>query len=92
MSSERSLIAAVVLLGVGLGLILGYTHGSATFTAAYPVSGTLLQVSINTVGLAAMAGFVATVLGTVVLVVAFVQAIVGQALSRKVAKHDRLPV
>ncbi len=92
MSSERTLIAAVVLLAVGLGLIFGYTHGSATFNAAYAVSGTLLQVSINTVGLPAMAGFVATVLGTVVLVVAFVQAIVAQSLSRKVPKHDRLPL
>lgn len=92
MSCERTLIAGVVLLGIGLGLIFGYTHGTAGFNAAYPISGTSLQLSINTTGLSAMAGFVATVLGALLLVVAFLQAIAAQAFSREAPKRDKLPV
>lgn len=82
MSCERTLIAAVVLLGIGLGLIFGYTHGTGTFTAAYPISGTALQLAINTSGASAMVGLVATVLGALLLIVAFLQALVAEALSR----------
>lgn len=92
MTSGRTLIAAVVLLGLGLGLTFGYCHGTVGFSAAYPVSGTSLQLAITTTGLPAIAGFAATVLGLLLLVAAFVQAIVGEVLSRNVPKRDRLPV
>ena len=75
MRSEYVLIASIILLGVGLGLIFGYTHGTASFSAAYPVSGTSLQVSINTTGAPAMAGVPLTLVGLLLLIAAAVNAI-----------------
>jgi hypothetical protein len=78
MNSERTLIASVVFLCVGLGLIFGYCHGTVGFNAAYPASGTSLQISINTMGMPAILGAAATVLGTLLLIAASVQALFGQ--------------
>jgi TRAP-type C4-dicarboxylate transport system permease small subunit len=78
MNSERTLIAAVVFLAVGLSLLFGYTQGTVNFSAAYPVSGASFQAAIKTTGMPAMAGFPATVVGAILLVVALVQAIIGQ--------------
>jgi len=87
MNSERSLIAAAVFLGLGLGLIVGYCHGTVGLSAAYPVSGAALQVSINTTGMPAIAGVASTLVGVLLLLVALIQAIVNQVhLSGESAK------
>ena len=78
MNCERSLIAAVVFLITGLGLIFGFTHGSVGFGAAYPVAGTSLEVSLKTTGLAALAGVITTLIGVLLLIVALVQAVLAQ--------------
>lgn len=78
MNSERSLIAATAFLVVGVSLIIGYCHGTIGFSAAYPVAGASLNITIDTKGLPAMAGFGATIVGLLLLIVALVQAIVGQ--------------
>lgn len=78
MNSERSLIAATAFLVVGVSLIIGYCHGTIGFSAAYPVTGASLNIVIDTKGLPAMAGFGATIVGLLLLIVALVQAIVGQ--------------
>ncbi len=87
MNCERILIASIVFLGVGLGLIFGYTHGTVGFNLAYPVSGASLQVSINTTGLPAIAGFGCTVLGVLLLAAAAVQAIVALAMRDPVRRQ-----
>ena len=77
MNSERTLIASVVFLCVGLALIFGYCHGTVGFNAVYPASGTSLQISINTTGIPAIVGAAATVVGTLLLIAASVQALFG---------------
>jgi len=59
-----------------LGLIFLYTHGNVGFSAAYPVSGASLQVSINTTGLPAMACIPPTLLGLELVIAAVISAIV----------------
>jgi uncharacterized membrane protein len=78
MNCERSVIASAIFITLGLGLIFGYCHGTIGFSAAYPVSGTSLQVSVTTTGLPALAGSVSTVIGVLLLVVALIQAVVRQ--------------
>ncbi len=78
MNCERSLIAAVVFLITGLGLIFGFTHGTAGFGAAYPVAATALDLSIRTTGLPALAGVISTLFGILLLIIALVQAVVAQ--------------
>jgi TRAP-type C4-dicarboxylate transport system permease small subunit len=74
MNAERMLIVSVALLALGLGLIFG----SAGFSAAYPASGASFQLSLTTTGIPAEAGVAATVFGIVLLLAAFLQAIVEQ--------------
>jgi hypothetical protein len=77
MNAERTLIISVAFLALGLGLIFGFCHGNAGFAAAYPPSASV-QLSITTTGIPAEAGFAATVIGVVLLLAAFLQAIVEQ--------------
>jgi hypothetical protein len=78
MNCERSLIAAVVFLALGLGLIFGFTHGTIGLSAAVPVAGAALQLSIKTTGLPAVLGVTSTLVGLLLLIVALVQAVVAQ--------------
>ena len=78
MNAERTLIVAVGVLALGLGLIFGFCHGNAGVSAAYPPSGASFQLSITTTGFPAEGGFAATVIGVVLLLAAFLQAIVEQ--------------
>jgi len=77
MNCERSLIASIVFLATGLGLIFGCCHGTIGLSGAYPVAGAALEVSIKTTGLPAITGVAATLIGVVLLIVALVQAVVG---------------
>jgi len=77
MNCERSLIASIVFLATGLGLIFGYCHGTIGLSGAYPVAGAALELSIKTTGLPAITGVAATLIGVVLLIVALVQAVVG---------------
>jgi hypothetical protein len=78
MNSERSLIASVIFLLIGLGLIFGYCHGTVGLSGAYPIAGAALEISIKTTGWPAMVGVVTTLIGLVLLAVALVQAVVAQ--------------
>jgi len=82
MKSDYVLIGSVLLLTIGLWLIFNYSHGTASFSAAYPVSGASLQVSINTTGLPAMAGVPLTALGLLLLIASAISAIVRQVPDR----------
>ena len=77
MNCERSLIASIVFLATGLGLIFGDCQGTIGLSGAYPVAGAALEVSIKTTGLPAITGVAATLIGVVLLIVALVQAVVG---------------
>jgi len=76
MNSERALIASIVFLGLGLGMILGHLHDSTIgFNGAIPAAGASLQVVLYTNGWPAMIGVAATAIGTLLLLAALVFAV-----------------
>ncbi|HEY1159821.1 MAG TPA: hypothetical protein VGE83_04280 [Terracidiphilus sp.] len=78
MRPDRSLIASVVFLAIGLGFLFGYCHGTAGLSAAIPVSGASFNLCVTTTGPGALGGFALTVLGVLLLLWATLCAIVGQ--------------
>ena len=78
MKSDYVLIGSALLLAIGLGLVFGYTQGTAGFNAAYPVSGASLQISIKTTGWPVMIGLPVTIVGVLLLIAALVSAIARQ--------------
>ena len=93
MTCERSVIAAIVFLGLGLGLILGYCHDSTiSFSAAHPASAATLQFVIYTNGWPAMAGLAAGVVGILLLFVALAFAVLAQIPPRGRAQHENASV
>jgi hypothetical protein len=80
MKSERLLIASVLCLSAGLGLIFGYCHGTAGASFGWPLDACSLQISTTTSGPGAIGGLALTVLGAFLLVCATLVAIVSQIL------------
>lgn len=78
MRPDRPLIAAVLLLGFGLGLIFGYCHGTAGVNAAYPFSNCSVNLCTTTTGPGALGGLGLVLLGAVLLIWTFVLALVSQ--------------
>jgi hypothetical protein len=78
MKPDRSLIASVAFLAIGLGILFGYCHGTAGLSAAIPVSGASFNLCITTTGPGALGGFAMTVIGVLLLLWAVFLAIMGQ--------------
>jgi hypothetical protein len=76
MRVDRPLIGAVIFLGIGLGLIIGYCNGSTGLSAAYPFTGSTLHVELTTTGPAVLGGLAAMAIGIVLMIWAFLAAIV----------------
>jgi len=67
---------AVVCIAVGLTLLFAFCIGSAGIQFAYPFSGASVHVDVTTKGLPAVAGFVSTIAGAVLLIIATIIALV----------------
>jgi hypothetical protein len=76
MRADRPLIGAVLFLGAGLGLIIGYCHGTTGFNAAYPFTGSILHIDMTTTGPGVLGGLVLAAVGALFLVWAFLAALV----------------
>jgi hypothetical protein len=76
MRADRPLIGAVLFLGAGLGLIIGYCHGTTGFNAAYPFTGSILHIDMTTTGPGVLGGLLLATVGAFFLVWAFLAALV----------------
>ncbi|MGB6974879.1 MAG: hypothetical protein WBD67_09375 [Terracidiphilus sp.] len=72
------MILSVLMLAAGLGLIFGYSHGTAGMNAVYPLSGASLQFSVATYGPAAVGGPLLALAGLLVMAWALLCAIMAQ--------------
>lgn len=76
MRAARPVIGAVILVGVGLGLILAYCNGNSGLSAAYPLAGSKLHVDLTLTGPAALGGVACLATGALLLIWAFFAAFV----------------
>jgi hypothetical protein len=97
MRADGPLVGAVIFLGIGLGLILGYCHGSTGMSAAYPLAGSTLHIDLTTTGPAVLGGVTCTAVGALLLIWAFLAAIVDMftwrehSRERIVQRYDVVP-
>jgi hypothetical protein len=89
MRADPPVIGAVVFLGIGLGLIFGYCHGTTGFSFAYPLSGSVLHVDFTTSGPAVLGGFICTAIGVLLLIWAFFAAL-ADLFSRREFPRERV--
>ena len=78
MKSDRLVIAAVLFLAAGLGLLFGFTDGTTGLNVGYPFSVTRLHVDITTTGIPALVGMPLVAAGALLLFFALIAAIVSQ--------------
>lgn len=78
MKSDRLVIGGVVFVAAGLGLLFGFTNGSANVNLGYPLSQTKLHLDITTTGIPALVGMPLVGAGGLLLIMAFIAAIVSQ--------------
>jgi hypothetical protein len=71
-------IGAVLFLAAGLGLLFGFTDGTAGVNLGYPFSATKLHVDITTTGIPVIAGLPLVAAGALLLFIALIAAIVSQ--------------
>jgi hypothetical protein len=75
---DRFVIASVLFLSTGLGLIFGYCNGTVGMSAAFPLSGASLNICTTTNGPGALGGVVLTVTGALLLLCALFLSILRQ--------------
>jgi hypothetical protein len=78
MKSDRWVIAAVLFLAAGLGLLFGFTDGTTSVNVGYPFSATKLHADITTTGIPALVGLPLVAAGALMLFFALIAAIVSQ--------------
>ena len=92
MKTRRLLIASFVFLATGIGLLFGYCNGTAGFSAGYPISGTSLKLDITTTGYPALIGLPLTLIGSLLLIISVIAAIVAEIRSpRAKPRSEKLP-
>ncbi len=78
MKSDRLVIAAVLLLAGGLGLLIGFMNGATGLSVGYPFSETRLHLDITTAGIPVLVGVPLVAAGAVLLFFALVAAVASQ--------------
>lgn len=78
MKSDRLVIAAVLFLAAGLGLLFGFTHGTTGLSLGYPFSETRLHADLTTVGIPVLVGVPLVAAGAMLLFFALIAAIASQ--------------
>lgn len=78
MRSGRVLIAALLFLGAGLWVLFNYCHGNAGLSFSSDLSGNKVSLDMTTTGMPMLIGLPLLGLGLVLMLIAFIGAIVAQ--------------
>ncbi|HUB53101.1 MAG TPA: hypothetical protein VL986_13180 [Terracidiphilus sp.] len=77
MRSDGPLLLAIVFLGIGIGVMVGFGDGHTGFNAAYPFTGSMVHFDLTTTGPGVLGAAAAGAVGALCLVWAIFAAIVG---------------
>ncbi len=92
MRAGRVLIGAVLFLGAGLWVIFAYCNGTTGLNLGYPISGCKLTIDLTTMGTPVVVGIPLVGIGLVLMLIAFIAAIVAQFRGpRVVVREDVSP-
>jgi hypothetical protein len=91
MKSDRLVIAAVLFLAGGLGLLFGFTNGTTALNVAYPFDQTRLYMDITTTGIPALIGVPFLAAGALLLFFALIAAIASQFRPPQAVADPDLP-
>jgi hypothetical protein len=91
MKSDRMVIGAVLFLAAGLGLLFGFTHGTAGVNLGYPFSATRLHLDLTTTGVPVIAGLPLVAAGAFLLFIALIAAIISQFRGQEPDRSLDLP-
>lgn len=83
------LLVAVVCLGAGLGVVFGYCNGTTGLSFAYPLSGSSVHIDITTTGSGVPVAVGLVGVGTFLLVIATILALIGMFRSEDDDTPDR---
>ena len=93
MMIRRLLLASVVLLVVGIGLLAYFSHGDAGFQAGDSISAFSIKLDVTTVGYPAIFGGPAVIFGSLLLAAVSIMSLILELrllLSRKKAPVEKL--
>lgn len=79
------ILISVVCLVVGISVLVTYCHGATSMAFALPVAGTALHMDITTTGAPALLGVVLTALGAILLIAAWIAALMPSRRRRGIA-------
>ena len=90
MKSGRVLIAAVLFLGAGLWVLFEYCNGSAGLNFGNELSANRVSIDLTTTGVPMLVGFSLAGIGLLLLLIAFIGAIVGQFRRPRESEHEKI--
>jgi hypothetical protein len=91
MRPDTPLILSVLALAGGVGLIFGFCDGNTGLTVGYPLAASVLVLHITTKGVPALVGLSLIGLGALLLVFAFLAAIIGHFKAHDAPLRRELP-
>ena len=91
MRPDSPLILSVLALAGGVSLIVGFCDGNTGLTVGYPLAGSVLVLHITTKGVPALVGLSLIGLGGLLLVLAFLAAIIGHFKAHDAPSRRELP-
>jgi hypothetical protein len=69
------LLVSVVCLAAGVAILFTYCNGTTSLAAGYPFSGTSLHLDVTTTGIPAVIGVPLTLIGSFLLIIAWILAL-----------------
>jgi hypothetical protein len=90
MRSDGPLLLAIVFLGIGIGVLVGFGIGHTGFNVTYPLTGSMVHFDLTTTGAGVLGAAAAGGVGALFLVWAFFGALVSLISGPPTSRRERV--